>query len=546
MSSKRKKLRASAAASSESQTAAASRRPIIGGSISRLISVAVLIVVIVAIGILFYRVMVGFFVPLFLAALLVVIFRPMHAWFCDRLGDRLRVAALLTTGTILLIVLLPTGLILSIAAAQGTRLLSGVNSQSLTLAIGRARETFGLSVTDPEVFRQLNDATNALADPSNVQDTLARIEQVKQLSEKLRVDYGDSPQLDMQLFGIFDEQLQQLREQALRLNSMSAANLRTLPETAIAPSEEATGEAEPLTLVTDNEPEIPGSSEWERWQDYQQTLVAVDQTRTQLQAQLLGGPLESEVKMLANPSDDDIHDGLQHAREYLQAQLPNLASATTEFAFHTVFGLVVLIIAIYFFLLDGPTMTRTLMRLSPLDDAYEERLLIEFDRTSRAVVLATISSALAQGVMAALGYYFAGMNSVILLFIATTFMALIPFLGAMSVWLPCVLWLGFVDQRWGAAIGLAIWGALVVSTIDNVIKVFILHGRSQLHPLLALLSVLGGVQVFGPIGLLVGPMIVVFLQTLLEILQHELMKADAAPEAPAAESASPTPMEPTG
>ena len=248
MSSKRKKLRASAAASSESQTAAASRRPIIGGSISRLISVAVLIVVIVAIGILFYRVMVGFFVPLFLAALLVVIFRPMHAWFCDRLGDRLRVAALLTTGTILLIVLLPTGLILSIAAAQGTRLLSGVNSQSLTLAIGRARETFGLSVTDPEVFRQLNDATNALADPSNVQDTLARIEQVKQLSEKLRVDYGDSPQLDMQLFGIFDEQLQQLREQALRLNSMSAANLRTLPETAIAPSEEATGEAEPLTL----------------------------------------------------------------------------------------------------------------------------------------------------------------------------------------------------------------------------------------------------------------------------------------------------------
>ena len=298
--------------------------------------------------------------------------------------------------------------------------------------------------------------------------------------------------------------------------------------------------------MTDNEPEIPGSSEWERWQDYQQTLVAVDQTRTQLQAQLLGGPLESEVKMLANPSDDDIHDGLQHAREYLQAQLPNLASATTEFAFHTIFGLVVLIIAIYFFLLDGPTMTRTLMRLSPLDDAYEERLLIEFDRTSRAVVLATISSALAQGVMAALGYYFAGMNSVILLFIATTFMALIPFLGAMSVWLPCVLWLGFVDQRWGAAIGLAIWGALVVSTIDNVIKVFILHGRSQLHPLLALLSVLGGVQVFGPIGLLVGPMIVVFLQTLLEILQHELMKADAAPEAPAAESASPTPMEPTG
>jgi predicted PurR-regulated permease PerM len=61
-----------------------------------------------------------------------------------------------------------------------------------------------------------------------------------------------------------------------------------------------------------------------------------------------------------------------------------------------------------------------------------------------------------------------------------------------------------------------------VSSIDNVIKAYVLHGHSQLHPLFALLSVLGGVHVFGPIGILVGPMVVVFLQTLLEILNHEL------------------------
>jgi len=178
-------------------------------------------------------------------------------------------------------------------------------------------------------------------------------------------------------------------------------------------------------------------------------------------------------------------------------------------------------------LIDGPTMTRTLMQLSPLDDRYEERLLMQFDRTSRAVVLATILSALAQGILAAAGYYVAGLDSVVLLFLATTFMALIPFVGALAVWLPCALWLGFVDQRWTAAIVLALYGALIVSTIDNVIKVLILHGGSHLHPLLALLSVLGGVQVFGPIGLLVGPMIVVFLQSLLEILNQELAHADA-------------------
>ena len=67
----------------------------------------------------------------------------------------------------------------------------------------------------------------------------------------------------------------------------------------------------------------------------------------------------------------------------------------------------------------------------------------------------------------------------------------------------------------------------MVSSIDNVIKMYVLHGRSTMHPLFALLSVLGGVQVFGPIGILVGPMVVVFLQALLEILNHELSERDA-------------------
>lgn len=167
-------------------------------------------------------------------------------------------------------------------------------------------------------------------------------------------------------------------------------------------------------------------------------------------------------------------------------------------------------------------MVRTLMRLSPLDDEYELRLLVEFEKTSRAVVLASLLSALVQGLLAAFGYWMADLNSVIFLFTVTTIMALVPFLGAASVWLPCALYLGAVEQRYFAAVLLALYGALLVSTIDNVIKAWVLQGHSELHPLIALLSVLGGVPVFGPIGILIGPMVVVFLQTLLEILNHEL------------------------
>jgi predicted PurR-regulated permease PerM len=67
-----------------------------------------------------------------------------------------------------------------------------------------------------------------------------------------------------------------------------------------------------------------------------------------------------------------------------------------------------------------------------------------------------------------------------------------------------------------------VYGTAIISTADNVVKPMVLHGRSNLHPLLALLSILGGVQALGPIGILIGPMIVAFLQTLLNILSREL------------------------
>jgi predicted PurR-regulated permease PerM len=83
----------------------------------------------------------------------------------------------------------------------------------------------------------------------------------------------------------------------------------------------------------------------------------------------------------------------------------------------------------------------------------------------------------------------------------------------------------FVEGRTGAGIFLVIYGVGVISMIDNVVKPLVLQGQSNLHPLLALLSILGGVASLGPIGIVVGPMVVVFLETLLSILQRELVVA---------------------
>ncbi len=206
----------------------------------------------------------------------------------------------------------------------------------------------------------------------------------------------------------------------------------------------------------------------------------------------------------------------------LQEILTPLALGTGQFLLNLSLGLFVMIVSLYYFLADGPEMIRAVMRLSPLDDKYEDQLAGQFADISRTVVIATLLSAFVQGILAGVGFYFAGVGSVFLLMVLTMLLAMVPFIGAAAVWAPVCLWLYFFDGQLLPAVLLAVYGVVIVSMADNVIKPLVLHGRSNLHPLLALLSVLGGVTALGPIGIFVGPMVVVFLQTVLNMLHTEL------------------------
>ena len=468
-------------------------------SLAKILSVAVLILGIIAVGAIFYKVMAGFFVPLFLAALLVVIFRPVHQWFGHRLKGRQRMAALATTATVLMVVLLPIIFLISVATSQFTSMVSHVNYADLTSGLDRARQQMGISLPYAEQFRRLDVLADTLDQPDEPNTELPNLEIQKRTEEALTLVKF----LQSEVNGPAEADLAASDAEA-KLLAFSAA--------VIQRSENAENEV------------IDQASSEEQF--HRLSLSAAAAIRTWMRT-LLGGPFLSQIRMIANPSAEDFKNLLVRGREVLQPRFVSVTSATGSFLAQTLIGMIVLIIAVYFFLIDGPAMIRTLMRLSPLDDAYEKRLLLEFDRTSRAVVLASFLSALAQGILASIGFWITGFDSVIFLFLLTTVMALIPFLGAASVWAPCALYVAAVEERIGAAVMLAIYGASVVSSIDNLIKVLILHGHSALHPLFALLSVLGGVKVFGPIGILVGPMVVVFLQTLLEILNHELSERGA-------------------
>jgi predicted PurR-regulated permease PerM len=158
--------------------------------------------------------------------------------------------------------------------------------------------------------------------------------------------------------------------------------------------------------------------------------------------------------------------------------------------------------------------------------------LARFGQISRSVVVATLLSAFAQGIVAGIGYYFVLPSEapIYLLIALTMVLAIVPLVGAFGMWGPVCLWLLLlgngdgqpIGSNWLLVLGFATYCAVVVSGLDNLIKPYVLHGQANLHPLLALLSILGGVNVLGPIGILVGPMLVSFLQALLSIFQREM------------------------
>ena len=462
-------------------------------SLARVTSVVMLVVGILIVGMLFYKVMVGFFIPLFLAAALVVIFRPIDEWFLHILGGRRRLAAVATTSLILSIVLVPIILLISIAIGQLTGLVSRTDLNDIKSAMERGRARFGLELEHADLFRRLDSLAGMLDEVDEPAEVRMEVIEAKELIEFLDGEVaGKTPTTDAR-----ESAINQLSEFQLVIDQLVEV-------------QRSQDRAERVAVE-------------ERF--HRDSVVASTAIHTWMNEKL-GGSFRTQAKLLTNPSEKDVAEAVRATREYLQPRFVKISGVTGKVVAQVLVGMLIMVISVYFFFVDGPAMVRTLMRLSPLDDSYELRLLGEFERTSRAVVLASVLSALVQGLLAAIAFLFCGFESFILLFMVTTVMALIPFLGAASVWVPCAIYLAAVDQRYGAAIFLAIYGAAVVSSIDNVIKAYVLHGHSELHPLVALLSVLGGVPVFGPIGILIGPMVVVFLQTLLEILNHELELRD--------------------
>lgn len=204
-------------------------------------------------------------------------------------------------------------------------------------------------------------------------------------------------------------------------------------------------------------------------------------------------------------------DVAKKSSNWLVEGATGFVKGTTSF----VISLILIIFSLFFFFIDGKRMLEKVMYWTPLPDKYDHLIFKKFKDVSYSVFVSTFAVAAAQASLCAIGFSIVGLPAFFPA-IATALLSMIPYFGAYLVWVPASIYLFATGQIW-QGIFMVIWGGGLISMIDNVIRMFMIKGKAQVHPLFVLFSVLGGISVFGFWGVVIGPLLISLAVTVLNI-----------------------------
>lgn len=198
--------------------------------------------------------------------------------------------------------------------------------------------------------------------------------------------------------------------------------------------------------------------------------------------------------------------------QLLFSNLTAATQGTAVFFLH----LFVMLYSMFFFLRRGPALKDTAMSYVPLPNDVKHRLVEKGTSVTRATIKGTLVIGAIQGLLGGAGFFVTGIQAAAFWGTIMAVFSVIPGIGTAIVWVPAVIYL-FATGHTAAAIGLMLWCALVVSTIDNVLRPRLVGNDTQMPDLLILISTFGGLSAFGAVGLIVGPTIAAMFMTAWDI-----------------------------
>jgi len=213
-------------------------------------------------------------------------------------------------------------------------------------------------------------------------------------------------------------------------------------------------------------------------------------------------------------------------------RMVGLGKAFAREALNATASAVLTLFILFFLFRDGQKWLHTSASLIPLPEARTRKLFKTVENSIVANLYGILGVAIAQGVLMTIGLLIAGVGSPFLLGMLTSVCSVIPVVGTSVVWGPAAIYL-FMTHHVGKGIFLLIWGLVVVSGSDNIIRPLLVFGRVELHPLLLLFSLIGGLLQFGFVGLFIGPVLISLLVALIQVLHDELKGVGPIEDAPA-------------
>lgn len=211
----------------------------------------------------------------------------------------------------------------------------------------------------------------------------------------------------------------------------------------------------------------------------------------------------------------DIHQRFADLITSLSGNIAKIFTATLQ----TLFTFLLVLLSMFYFLKDGPRWKRAIVAISPLSDKDDEKILTKLGHAVNGVIKGYLFIGLVQGTLVGIGFAIFGIPNAALFGVLAGIASLVPSVGTGLVAIPAILYL-FAIGHAGAAIGLAIWSALLVGTIDNLLNPIVVGKNINVPPLLILFSVLGGISLMGPVGILIGPLTVSLLYALVSLYRH--------------------------
>jgi predicted PurR-regulated permease PerM len=211
-------------------------------------------------------------------------------------------------------------------------------------------------------------------------------------------------------------------------------------------------------------------------------------------------------------------DSINRLTSFLAQLLPKILGTTVN----TLTLVASMYFILYFMLVNGRKMERALYEYIPLKDSNVELLGTELRTIIISNSIGIPLIALVQGIAGLIGYLIIGVPEPWLWFVATTIAAMMPVVGAAIIYVPLTIML-FVQGHTGKGILMAIWGLGVIGLIDNVFRLLINKRLGDIHPLVTIFGVLVGIQLFGFIGLIFGPLLIALFILLLRIYSSEFI-----------------------